>query len=200
MLLNKDARPVSQKDGPVIANVLLPAFRFLDNKMKIFLIGFMGSGKTHWGNLLGENLKLPFFDLDEQIVTAESKTINEIFAEKGEEYFRLIEREMLHTITESQLGFIMSCGGGAPCYFNNIEYMNQAGTTVWLNTPMVVLFKRLLKEKEQRPLLKGLSDDQLKLFIKKKFSDRKIYYEQADISVEDEHITLDQLIERVFHA
>ena len=200
MLLNKDARPVSQKDGPVIANVLLPAFRFLDNNMKIFLIGFMGSGKTHWGNLLGEKLKLPFFDLDEQIVTAESKTINEIFAEKGEEYFRLKEREMLHTITESQLGFIMSCGGGAPCYFNNIEYMNQAGTTVWLNTPMDVLFRRLLKEKEQRPLLKGLSDDQLKLFIKKKFSDRKIYYEQADISVEDEHITLDQLIERVFHA
>jgi len=201
MLLNKGARPVVQKDSPALANVfILTAYRLSDNKMKIFLIGFMGSGKTHWGNILSEKLKLPFFDLDEQIVTAESKTINEIFAEKGEEYFRLKEREMLHTITESQTGFVMSCGGGAPCYFNNIEYMNQAGTTVWLNTPMEVLFNRLLKEKEQRPLLKGLSDDQLKVFIKKKFSDRKIYYEQADISVEDEHITLDQLIERVFHA
>jgi len=168
--------------------------------MKIFLIGFMGSGKTHWGRLLSEKLKLPFFDLDEQVVNAENKTINEIFEQKGEEYFRLKEKEILHIITESHGGFIMSCGGGAPCYFNNIDYMNRSGTTVWLNTPLDVLFKRLLKEKDQRPLLKGLSDDQMRLFIKKKFSDRKIYYEQADIAIEDEHIILDQLIERVFHA
>ena len=103
-------------------------------------------------------------------------------------------------ITESYEGFIMSCGGGAPCYFNNIEYMHQAGTTVWLNTPLEILFQRLLKEKEQRPLLKDLSDDQLKSFIKKKFADRKIYYEQADMVIEDEQITLDQFIEKVFHA
>jgi len=71
MLLNKGARPLVQKDSPALANVfILRAFRLSDNKMKIFLIGFMGSGKTHWGNLLGEKLKLPFFDLDEQIVTA----------------------------------------------------------------------------------------------------------------------------------
>ena len=168
--------------------------------MKIFLIGFMGSGKTHWGRLLSEKLNLPFFDLDEQVVNSENKTINEIFAEKGEEYFRLKEKEVLHIITESHSGFIMSCGGGAPCYFNNIEYMNRAGTTVWLNTPTEVLYKRLMKEKEQRPLLKGLSNEQMKSFIKKKFSDRRMYYEQADIAIEDEDITLDQLIERVFHA
>ena len=135
--------------------------------MKIFLIGFMGSGKTHWGRQLSEKLKLPFFDLDEQIVFAEKKTINEIFAEKGEEYFRMKEKELLHTITESYGSFIMSCGGGAPCYFNNIEYMNRAGTTVWLNTPLEILFKRLLKEKEQRPLIKDLSDDQLRVIHKK---------------------------------
>jgi len=168
--------------------------------MKIFLIGFMGSGKTHWGRLLSEKLKLPFFDLDEQIVFAEKKSINEIFDEKGEEYFRIKEKELLHAISETYEGFIMSCGGGAPCYFNNIEYMHRAGTTGWLNTPLEVLFKRLTKEKEQRPLLKDLSDVQLKSFLKKKFSDRKIYYEQADMTIEEEHITLDQLIERIFHA
>jgi shikimate kinase len=78
--------------------------------------------------------------------------------------------------------------------------MHREGTTVWLNTPLETLFKRLLKEREQRPLLKDLSDEQLKTFIKKKFSDRKIYYEQADMMIEDENITLDQFIEKVFHA
>ena len=168
--------------------------------MKLFLIGFMGSGKTYWGRQLSQKLNLPFFDLDEQIVNAESKAITEIFSSEGEEYFRLKEKEILHIITESHTTFVMSCGGGAPCYFNNIEYMNQAGTTVWINATIDTLFKRLLMEKEQRPLLKDLSDDSLKTFIKKKFSDRKIYYEQADLIIEDEDITLDHFIEKVFHA
>jgi shikimate kinase len=168
--------------------------------MKIFLIGFMGSGKTHWGQQLSQKLNMPFFDLDEQIVNSENRPITEIFATDGEEYFRLKEKEILHIITESHASFVMSCGGGAPCYFNNIEYMNKAGTTVWINASLETLFKRLVKEKEQRPLLKGLSDESLKTFIKKKFSDRKIYYEQADLFIEDEDITLDHFIEKVFHA
>ena len=168
--------------------------------MKIFLIGFMGSGKTYWGRQLSQKLDLPFFDLDEQIVNAENKTITEIFANEGEEYFRLKEKEIMHIITESHTTFVMSCGGGAPCYFNNIEYMNKAGTTVWINATIDTLFKRLLTEKDQRPLLKDLSDDALKTFIKKKFSDRKIYYEQADLIIEDEDITLDHFIEKIFHA
>lgn len=160
----------------------------------------MGSGKTHWGRLLSRKLSLPFFDLDELIASAEGRPITEIFAKDGEEYFRLKEMEILHIITESHGTFVMSCGGGAPCYFNNIEYMNQAGTTVWINAGFETLFDRLIKEKEHRPLLKDLSDDQLKMFIKKKFSDRKIYYEQADIVIEDETITLDRFIEKIFHA
>ena len=168
--------------------------------MKIFLIGFMGSGKTYWGRLLSEKLNMPFFDLDEEIVNAENKSITEIFAREGEEYFRLKEKEVLHSIADNNTTFIMSCGGGAPCYFNNIEYMHKVGTTVWLNTSIDTLYSRLLKEKEQRPLLKDLSDDNLRTFIKKKFSDRKIYYEQADMKIEDENITLDHFIEKVFHA
>ena len=168
--------------------------------MKIFLIGYMGSGKTHWGHLLSQKLALPFFDLDEQISNAENKSITEIFTQNGEEYFRLKEKEILTIITEGHTTFVMSCGGGAPCYFNNIEYMKHAGTTVWINASIATLFQRLLKERDHRPLLKDLTDDQLKLFIKKKFSDRKIYYEQADVVIEDETITLDRFIENVFHA
>jgi len=168
--------------------------------MKIYLIGFMGSGKTHWGRQLSQKLGLPFFDMDEQVISSEGKSINEIFEIYGEEYFRLKEKGILHVITETHSSFVMACGGGSPCYFNNIDYMNQAGTTVWLNTPLNVLFQRLLLEQDKRPLLKDLSDTQLKSFINRKFSDRKIYYEQADVAIDDENISLDHFIEKVFHA
>ena len=142
--------------------------------MKIFLIGFMGSGKTHWGRLLSEKLGMRFFDLDEQIIEQAGKTINEVFETEGEEQFRLREKEILHIITESHDSFVMACGGGAPCYFNNIVYMNHSGTTVWIHTPLETIFDRLIEEKEKRPLIKNLSDDQLQSYINKKFADRRI--------------------------
>jgi shikimate kinase len=168
--------------------------------MKIFLIGFMGSGKSHWGQLLSEKLSVPFFDLDEQVVLKEGKTIEAIFAAEGEERFRLLEKEMLHILTDRYDTFVMACGGGTPCYFNNIEYMHQAGTTVWINTPLDQLYERLVKEKDKRPLIKDLTDDQLRNYIQKKYADRKIYYEQADAIVDEENVQLDKLIEKIFHA
>jgi shikimate kinase len=168
--------------------------------MKIYLIGFMGSGKTYWGRQLSEKLSIPFFDMDEQVIKSEGKSINEIFESYGEEYFRLKEKGVLHSITEVNKTFVMACGGGSPCYFNNIDYMNQTGSTVWINTPMNILFQRLLKEKDKRPLLKDLSDEQMKSFIIKKFADRKIYYEQAEVIIDDEEISLDHFIEKIFHA
>lgn len=168
--------------------------------MKIFLIGFMGSGKTHWGRLLSEKLGIRFFDLDEQVTEHAGKSVVEIFAKEGEEQFRLMEKDVLHIITESHDSFVMACGGGSPCYFNNIEYMNQSGTSVWINAPLEVLFQRLLSEKDKRPLIKDLSDEQLRNFIAKKFSDRKIYYEQADVTVDEEPVQLDGLINKIFHA
>lgn len=168
--------------------------------MKIFLIGFMGTGKTHWGKRLSEKLHIPFFDLDEQIVEHEKKTINEIFAERGEEYFRLLEKDVLHIIAGYNESFIMACGGGTPCYYNNIDYMNQQGISVWLNTSTDVLYQRLAKEKSKRPLLKDLNDSQMKEFIQKKLADRKIYYEQASIILEEDTLTLDRLVEKIFHA
>lgn len=168
--------------------------------MKIFFIGFMGSGKTHWGRLLSQKLGLPFFDLDEQVSAHAGKSIPEIFSADGEEHFRLLEKEVLYIITESHDSFVMACGGGTPCYYNNIDYINQAGTSVWINTPLKNLYQRLILEKEKRPLIKNLSDEQLRSFISRKFADRKIYYEQAAIKIEEEPLELDKLIEKIFHA
>ncbi|RYY54354.1 MAG: shikimate kinase [Chitinophagaceae bacterium] len=168
--------------------------------MKIYLNGFMGAGKTHWGRQLGKRLQIPFFDLDEQVVNSEGKSINEIFAAEGEEGFRMKEKEVLHLITESHDSFIMACGGGSPCYFNNIEFMNDRGLTIWINTPTTVLFERLVKERDHRPLLRSLDDQQLKAFIQKKISDRKIYYQQCQVIIDDENITPEQFIETIFHA
>ncbi|HMG66181.1 MAG TPA: shikimate kinase [Chitinophagaceae bacterium] len=168
--------------------------------MKIFFIGFMGSGKTYWGKQVSEKLNIPFFDLDGEIISHEEKSITGIFAENGEEYFRLLEKDILHIITEGHENLVMACGGGAPCYYNNIDYINQSGTTIWINTPIDTLFQRLINEKETRPLIKDLSDDQLKRFIIKKFSDRKIYYEQADIIIDEDPVNLEGLVEKIFHA
>lgn len=168
--------------------------------MKIFLVGFMGSGKSHWGRLLSEKLGIRFFDLDEQVVEHAGKPIVEIFDTAGEEQFRLIEKDVLHIITESHDSFVMACGGGTPCYFNNIEFMNRSGTTVWINTPLEVLYERLIDEKERRPLIRKLSPAQLKHFIARKFSDRRIYYEQATIFIDEEPVQLENLIDKIFHA
>ena len=168
--------------------------------MKIYLIGFMGSGKTHWGRLLSEKLGVRFFDLDEEIVEQAGKPITEIFATAGEEHFRMLEKDILRHISDKHESFIMACGGGTPCYFNNIDYMNQAGTSVWINTPVETLFSRLVNQKSKRPLIRDLSDDQLRGFISKKFSDRRMYYEQAELVVDEEPVELDKLIETIFHA
>lgn len=168
--------------------------------MRIYLIGFMGSGKTHWGKKLSHKLKLPFFDLDRVIEEKEGKTIAVIFAEMGEEYFRMLEKEVLHLVTESHESFVMSCGGGTPCFFNNIDYIKSRGTTVWLNSSVENLYNRLVKEKEKRPLIRNFSDEELRSYIIKKLSDRKIFYRQAAIILSEEEVSLDKLIQTTFHA
>lgn len=168
--------------------------------MKIFMIGFMGCGKTHWGRQLSEKLQMPFFDLDALLEEREGKTITEIFAEMGEEYFRMLEKDVLYLVTESHETFVMACGGGTPCFFNNIDYMKRRGTTVWINCSIDSLYQRLIKEKAQRPLIRSIPDDELKAYIIKKYSDRKIFYQQAAVIFGDEEVTLDGLIEKTFHS
>ncbi|HTR27669.1 MAG TPA: shikimate kinase [Puia sp.] len=168
--------------------------------MKIFLIGFMGSGKTHWGRLLSKKLGLAFFDLDTVIVEQEKKSVADIFADKGEEYFRYKETEALERIVEGEDGFILSCGGGTPCFFNNIEFMKKSGKVIWLNTSIEALKERLQRERKTRPLIKAVDDADLDRYIVKKLSERRMYYQQADVTVNEESVTLDELIKLLFQS
>src|SRR5687767_3859687 len=154
--------------------------------MRIFLIGFMGSGKTHWGKQLAKQLKIPYYDLDEVISTRENKPVSQIFSESGEETFRVKEREMLEALIDENETMVLSCGGGTPCFFNNIEKMKKYGVVVWLNTHVEVLVERLLKEKEKRPLIRKIADDDMRSYIVRKLNERRMYYEQADILVDKE--------------
>jgi len=162
--------------------------------MKIFLIGFMGSGKTHWGKLLSAKLHLPFRDLDTLIVQKEQKSIADVFSEKGEEYFRYQEKQTLEELINEEESFVLSCGGGTPCFFNNIELMKKSGKVLWLNTSIDVLKERLLKERMSRPLIRDVSEEELRRYIVRKLTERKLYYEQADAMVNEESITLEELI------
>lgn len=168
--------------------------------MKIFLIGFMGSGKTHWGPQLASKIGLTFFDLDKVIVDKEQKEIADIFTENGEEYFRYLEKQVLEELVEENDQFIISCGGGTPCYFNNIQFMKKKGTVIWLNTQIDILVNRLLKNKASRPVLKDIADEELKPFILKKILGRKLYYEQADIIVNEESLSVDTFAEIIVNA
>ncbi|MFT3824622.1 MAG: shikimate kinase [Chitinophagaceae bacterium] len=169
--------------------------------MRIFLIGFMGSGKTHWGKQLAHRLQLPFYDLDEVIVQQEQRSVTQIFAEEGEERFRILEKQMLEKLVEENTSMVLSCGGGTPCFFNNIERMKKYGTVVWLNTHVDVLLARLLKEKPQRPLIKDLTDEDLRFYITRKLNERRIYYEQADVVFDKEDgISMNEFIQTVLHA
>lgn len=160
----------------------------------------MGSGKTHWGKELSQKLQVPFFDLDAAIEEKEGKEISAIFAEMGEEYFRLLEKDVLYLLTESHESFVMATGGGTPCFFNNIDYMNSRGTTVWINCSVDSLHSRLRTEKQKRPLIAGIPDEGLRPYIIKKYSDRKIFYQQASVIVGEDDVTLDGLIETIFHS
>jgi shikimate kinase len=168
--------------------------------MRIFLIGFMGSGKTHWGSLLANRLQLPFYDLDTIITDAEGQTISEIFIEKGEEYFRLLERDLLRDIIREHPSLVLSCGGGTPCFFKNIDFLKKEGTVVWLNTSIEALEERLRKEKAKRPLIQDISDEELRSFILKKMNDRRLYYEQADVHVEEATVTIESLLQQILHV
>lgn len=147
--------------------------------MRIFLIGFMGSGKTTLGKAFARAMQLQFIDLDWYIEERFHKTVQELFAERGEEGFREIERRMLHEVGEFE-DVIIAAGGGTPCFFDNIQYMNRVGKTIFLDVVPEVLFRRLKIAKSKRPLLAGKDDAELMSFILSALEKRKAFYEQAD--------------------
>lgn len=148
--------------------------------MRIFLLGFMGSGKSHTGRRLASLLEMQFIDLDYWIENQQNRTIPAIFETEGETAFREIERNALHHMTQFE-NAVIACGGGTPCFFDNMNWMNQQGLTIYLDTPIEVLVKRLKPERAHRPLLKDLNDSELYQFIEDKLITRLFYYQQAQV-------------------
>lgn len=144
----------------------------------IFLIGYMGCGKSTLGRALQAATGLEFIDLDHYIEGRFHATVSQIFAERGEEGFRRAERAMLDEVS----GFsdvIVACGGGTPCFFDNMEVMNARGTTVWLNTPIERIYERLQRNRSKRPIIADKTDAELMDFIAEALHAREKYYSRA---------------------
>lgn len=146
----------------------------------IFLIGFMGSGKSYTGARLATLLESPFADLDDQIVQNAGMSISMIFEKHGEDYFRELESNVLRQTTHFHPS-VISCGGGAPCFFDNMAWMNANGITVYLKTAPELLAFRLRNETQGRPLLSKYSESQLLDFIELRLEEREPFYSQAHI-------------------
>ena len=146
--------------------------------VRIIIIGYMGAGKTTVGKSLSKNLGIPFYDLDWYIESRMRKTVPQLFAERGEEGFRQIEYNMLHEVAEFE-DVIISCGGGTPCYFDNMDYLNRMGETIYLKATPEVLYKHLKMGKVERPLLKNKTPEEMQAFIKDQLQEREPYYTKA---------------------
>jgi shikimate kinase len=158
--------------------------------MRIFLIGFMGSGKTHWGKVWADFHEMPFYDLDAVIEKSVGKSILDIFEKKGEQYFRIEESKALRTMTQYD-HCIIACGGGTACFENNIEWMNENGLTIYLHASAQELLENIMKEKDKRPLLNKVNEAELLFFIQKKLEERIGFYEKAKIQLRVADLTED---------
>lgn len=167
---------------------------------RIILIGYMGAGKTTVGKALAKELHMPFYDLDWYIESRMHKTVKAIFDERGEAGFRKIEYNMLHEVAEFE-DIIISCGGGTPCFFDNIDYMNRQGETVYLKATPEVLYGHLKMGKTIRPLLLNKTADEVQVFIREQLAQREPYYSKAkyvlDVNLLDDYekikISVEQL-------
>lgn len=166
---------------------------------RIFLIGYMGAGKTTIGKDLSKRLGLSFIDLDCYIEGRYLKTVGQLFAEKGEEAFRKIERSMLQEVSMFE-DVLISTGGGTPCFFENMEFMNRNGKTVYLHVSVDELVKRLELCKHTRPVLKGHSGKELKDFVAESLSKRSPFYEQASVVFDAEVMLTDSDVQTISAA
>lgn len=148
--------------------------------MTLFIIGYMACGKTTFGKALARAMGREFIDLDFYIEQRFRMSVSEIFAQKGEAEFRRIESNVLKEVGEFQ-DVIISCGGGTPCFYDNIEWMNLHGTTVWLNTPTERIVERLIANSSRRPLMAGKTPDEIRDTVGAGLSARLPYYSQARI-------------------
>ncbi len=164
--------------------------------MRIFFIGFMGCGKSRMGKKLAAKLDRPFIDLDHQMENIFGLTIPQMFEAYGENGFREKERDTLQN-PDYDKDIIVSTGGGAPCFFDNMDWMNQNGMTVFIDTPTTALADRLINARVERPLIKGKSYNELIYFIENKMIERRPFYEKAQIILKGVDLTPEMVIEQL---
>lgn len=165
---------------------------------KIILLGYMGSGKTTIASKVAAVLKKKHVDLDKLIEKNEGKTINSIFQTKGEIYFRKIEHEVFKNLMQSQDDFVLSVGGGTPCYGNNHLFLKGRNVvSIYLKTSIEELFKRLLPSKAARPLIAQMNENELKEFIAKHLFDRSYYYHQAEYLISTDNKSEKEVVQEI---
>lgn len=163
--------------------------------MKIVLLGYMASGKSTVGRLLARQLGVGFIDLDAYIEQKQKKSIQDIFSEKGEIYFRKLEHQMLKEVLDTHTSVVLSTGGGTPCYANNMEtILQQSDHSIYLNHSIPVLVERITKEKEHRPLVKNIPDHDLPEFVGKHLFERRPYYMQAEHRVDCDPLSPEEVV------
>jgi shikimate kinase len=162
----------------------------------VYIIGFMGSGKTTAGKKLASRLGWSFIDLDEKIEEYTGKTIPEIFSLNGENYFRDIESQILREL-KSCSETVISTGGGTPCHKKNMDFMTETGLTLYLKLTPAELKSRLSESKGERPLIKDLDKVELGFFIEKKLADREKWYTRSDIIVHGIDLDMNLLLSLV---
>jgi shikimate kinase len=155
--------------------------------MIIFLVGFMGCGKSYVGRNLAPLLDFDYVDIDKYIEEKEALTISEIFEQKGEAYFREQENKFIKDLN-TDTNLVVSTGGGAPCFNNNMQLMNEKGLTVYLNRSKALVIPRLLKGQYKRPLIAKLTQEELEQFYDERLESRKAFYEQANLHVGDANV------------
>ena len=162
--------------------------------MKIVLLGYMASGKSTIGREISKKLDMKFIDLDDYISKREKRSISEIFKVEGEIYFRKIESSYLGEILNSKDSFILSLGGGTPCYSNNMELiLNSEASSIYIKAGIKTLVSRLTAEKNRRPLVAELEDDKLVEFVAKHLFERRFFYEQASMTVNTEDKSTEEI-------
>lgn len=161
----------------------------------IFFIGYMGSGKSTLGRLVASALNLRFIDLDEHIEASHAKSVGELFDEVGETEFREIERKALHEVAQFE-DCLVATGGGTPCFFDNMDYMNRVGKTVYLRTSVAELTERLKLFRNKRPLLRQKTDEELEAHIVDMLEKRAPFYQQAHFVLDTETLTEENLLSR----
>ncbi|MDB4199364.1 shikimate kinase [Polaribacter sp.] len=162
--------------------------------MKIVLLGYMASGKSTIGREISKKLDMKFIDLDDYISEKEKRSISDIFKAKGEIYFRSIENLYLTEILNSKDSFILSLGGGTPCYSNNMDLiLNSQVASIYIKASIKTLVTRLTSEKNKRPLVAELENDALIEFVAKHLFERRFFYEQASITINTEDKSLEEI-------